>query len=437
MNCIILHQIYKYEFQDGKENEVIDTDNTDSKIIRVLIRDKETNEYLHKDITLYCHEKYIVESADKKREMQKEKKVNCKDFGIKEGEHVEIYPKEKQNDIYMEGYLGYRGKLMIEKEENGYYMINELPLEEYLYDVIPSEMPSNYPMEALKAQAVCARTYALHAIRSKRMKEFNADLDDSTAFQVYNQIEGNERTKKAVDDTRGIIMMEENNLADIQYYATSCGMGDYGVISLKNEKRVLSAEQKFHKFINKRFEEDLECNQPWYRWQYSVGVINEKEFISRIREQYRRNPNSFLSLPQGNELLLDKEFGAIKNIVVQSREKNGRVKELYMEGSNYAVVICDEYNIRYILSNGKSKVIRQDGTECENTYLLPSAFFELTLKVDKDNRVGYAINGGGYGHGRGMSQNAAKYMAEKNKNYKDIIGFFYPNIELKNIKECQ
>ena len=69
----------------------------------------------------------------------------------------------------------YRGEIEILKEAEGYVVINELPVEEYLYSVVPSEMPASYPMEALKAQAICARTYAYLHIMSPGYPKWNAN----------------------------------------------------------------------------------------------------------------------------------------------------------------------------------------------------------------------------------------------------------------------
>ena len=75
----------------------------------------------------------------------------------------------------------YEGSLHVEKREEGLILINTLPLETYLCYVVPSEMPSSYPIEALKAQAVCARCYAMLQMENSRCEEFGADLDDSVS----------------------------------------------------------------------------------------------------------------------------------------------------------------------------------------------------------------------------------------------------------------
>ncbi len=104
-------------------------------------------------------------------------------------------------------------------------MVNELLLEEYLYAVVPSEMPASYPLEALKAQAVCARTYAYARILHAGLPEYGAHVDDSTSYQVYNNILENAQTTKAVRETKGELLYYGEELADTYYYSTSCGYG--------------------------------------------------------------------------------------------------------------------------------------------------------------------------------------------------------------------
>lgn len=81
-----------------------------------------------------------------------------------------------------QGQANYRGRLELVRREDGIVVINELPLEEYLYGVVPGEMPASYPLEALKSQAICARTYAYERLQRAGLPEYGAHVDDSTAF---------------------------------------------------------------------------------------------------------------------------------------------------------------------------------------------------------------------------------------------------------------
>ena len=102
-------------------------------------------------------------------------------------------------------------------------MINELSVEDYLKAVVPSEMPSSYGMEALKAQAVCARTYAYKQMEDARLKEYGADVDDSVNFQVYRNLSPTEPTDQAVESTRGEILCQNGEPIEAYYFSTSSG----------------------------------------------------------------------------------------------------------------------------------------------------------------------------------------------------------------------
>ena len=118
-------------------------------------------------------------------------------------------------------------------------------------------------MEALKAQAVCARTYILKCSKSK-YKKYNAIADDSTSYQVYNRIGENNKTKKAAKATNGIVMTYENELINAYYFSTSCGYTtDYRIwgkekklylqgTNLTKNKTDIIEEKNFKKIITKK-----------------------------------------------------------------------------------------------------------------------------------------------------------------------------------------
>lgn len=83
------------------------------------------------------------------------------------------------------------GELFVYPEtKTGIWIVNEISMEEYLYGVVPGEMPESFEAEALKAQAVCARTYASRLVNEKKYEDFGADLDDTTDCQVYPSLAG-------------------------------------------------------------------------------------------------------------------------------------------------------------------------------------------------------------------------------------------------------
>jgi stage II sporulation protein D len=118
-------------------------------------------------------------------------------------------------------------------------------------------------------------------------------------------------------------------------------------------------------------------------------------------------------------------IGVVKDIKVGKREKSGILSEIILVGSKATIKVTSEYNIRCLLAPMYDQVIRQDGSSAANLTMLPSAFFI----VDKKGQT-VILQGGGYGHGVGMSQNGAKAMADSGLTYEDIIKHFYTGVEL-------
>ena len=147
------------------------------------------------------------------------------------GERIYIEPEALTGRVKLlsveraQGNPEYRGKMEIAKTKDGLVIVNELLLEEYLYSVVPSEMPASYPLEALKAQAVCARTYAYRHMMHSGIAGFGAHVDDSAGYQVYNNIAENAQTTKAVKETAGSLLYYGDELCGSYYYSTSCGFG--------------------------------------------------------------------------------------------------------------------------------------------------------------------------------------------------------------------
>lgn len=164
------------------------------------------------------------------------------------------------------------------KESDGLLLINELDVEDYLTRVVPSEMPSNYELEALKAQAVCARTYAYRQIKANAYSRYGAHVDDSTNYQVYNNTESSERTNLAVKETDGKIVYYNDTPAETYYFSTSCGYSTDGTIwgaskdevpylkgiGLTEKKKIpdLTDNDTFLKFIQGQGEQNYDSSFP-------------------------------------------------------------------------------------------------------------------------------------------------------------------------------
>lgn len=301
----------------------------------------------------------------------------------------------------------YLGKLEIVWQEEGFLVINELPLEDYLPSVLSSEMASSFPQEALKAQAISARTYALKRMEEKNETCFGADLDDSVSYQVYNNVGSNDKTVQAVRDTEGQVLLQGEGLADVFYYSTSCGATAQDCFQ----------EEEFDRFLKEGRETDLEREEVWYRWRTEVS---EEKIRQNLMEMGMDVPKK------------------ITGIAVLQRQENGRVQLIEISGKDRILQVSGEYEIRRALAPD-GEICLKDGSGSQPMQLLPSAWFLLEdmEKQADDIAVSEAaydkvwrILGGGFGHGNGLSQNGAKCMAQAGADCREILDFYYTGIQI-------
>lgn len=373
-----------------------------------------------------------------------------------------------------QGIPGYRGRMELLKTADGIALVNEVLLEEYLYSVVPSEMPSSYPEEALKAQAVCARTYAYgHMIRAA-YPEYGAHVDDSTSYQVYNNILEQESTTTAVKETYGqLLFTQEGGLAGTYYYSTSCGVGSDANVWKTQEAKTLNylkakavnaeavesemiketsadlqdaankqadlgeqlkEEEAFDAFIRSKNASDFEVSEGWYRWTYQVNKVDTERMLTLLQSRYEANEDLVLTLEEGEFVSLPiTELKTLTGLSIVKRGSGGIADELLIETGEHTYKVISEHNIRYVLNDGESKILRQDGSQVVSPSLLPSGFFILEPRMEKEIVSGYTLIGGGFGHGVGMSQNGARNMAGNGYTCEDILYYFYEDCTLQNI----
>ncbi|MBQ8559220.1 MAG: SpoIID/LytB domain-containing protein [Tyzzerella sp.] len=301
------------------------------------------------------------------------------------------------------GAPSYRGKLELFQTSEGIVIVNELLLEEYLYAVVPSEMPASYELEALKAQAVCARSYAYNQSRDYAYPEYQAHVDDSTSFQVYGNSAEQESTIRAVNETCGEKVWYCEQVATTYYYSTSCGKS----ASITAWGSGLNESNQYLQSIEICNEkgEAYEATLPWYRW---IATVPEQTMSDLI------------------ELNTKTEIGNLLALTITKTGDGGIVQEITAVGTTGKVIVETENKIRSALGGSGYTIEKQDGKIVNSSKLLPSAFFT----VEKQNG-NYVIRGGGYGHGIGMSQNGANEMAKQGKNYQQILTTFYTGVTVK------
>lgn len=426
---------------------------TSAKNIRVLLKTNGYKSVYHKKVTVTSSSAFTVAYGEKKKEYKAKAKVTIKtDSGwFKEG-NITITPKKPTGKLKVVslkrgcGQPSYRGSLELEKTKSGIVLINELGVEEYLYAVVPSEMPTSYPMEALKAQAVCARSFACRHMEDSAYPEYGAHVDDSTSFQVYNNSAEDKNSIEAVKTTAGQTATYKGKVAGLYYFSTSCGhttsdavwktgnakgtayfAGKY--VAEKQSETDLTKEENFRKFIKNSKYEAFDSSEPWFRWSVTYSAKELSNLInSRLAGLCESKPEHVLVKNKNGKFVQKKiaSVGALKSVKVAKRKDGGAAYELVVTGSKAAVKVRTENSIRTLLAKEGKTVRQKGGKTAEMGSLLPSSFFIIDKKNGK-----YVLSGGGFGHGIGMSQNAAKHMAEEGMSCGEILRFFYTGIELE------
>ena len=463
---------------DGKICAALLTEEIRAENIRVLLSTDGYQGYYHTSVELTGDTQLLLSGPDGEEKVEAGEKVTITPEMAKKG-RITVSSSGEEGKITLlslkraDGAPAYRGSIEIAAEEDGLLLVNELTLEEYLYAVIPSEMPVSYGLEPLKVQAVCARSYACRQLYANRYAEYGAHVDDSVSCQVYNNIAETQESILAVKDTYGKVITDGAEVITAYYFSTSCGSttgaqevwanhvpqsyltgqvqtkrpageaeeGEAAEEALQEDRlraEELKEEETFRAFLASE-EETYDSEFAWYRWSTVLTAQQLEESIDRYAAQrYRINPSSVLTLcKEGDEVRYEsvepEPIGTVQSMEVTERGIGGIVKELLVRGENTTLLIRTEYNIRLLLSPAQTRVIRKDGSAIENMSLLPSGFFvidEVSSGTDNSAPAAYQITGGGYGHGAGMSQNGVKAMADEGYTWEEIVSHYYSGTSL-------
>lgn len=268
----------------------------------------------------------------------------------------------------------------------------EIPLDEYLYGVVSSEMPVDFEKEALKAQAIVARTYTLYQIMNSKGKHGEADIcDDSNCCQAWiskedrlNRWDENlrqsnwDKITNAVDTTKGKIITYEGAPIDAFFHSNSGG-------KTESPKNVWGGG-------NLPYLQSVETSGEDGYSQYSSEVeLSKDDLINKLKEKYKEIQINF---NDGNP------------IQILEYTESGRVKTVKFGNVEIA------------------------GTEARTILGLKSTNFTFEIN---ENTVKFIVTG--YGHGVGMSQTGADSMAKSGNNAEDIIKHFYTNVQISYVNE--
>jgi SpoIID/LytB domain protein len=316
----------------------------------------------------------------------------------------------------------YRGVAEVRVNSGGTLAgINELPMEQYLYGVVPRELPPTVydELEAQKAQAIAARTYAMRGMGKRSSDGY--DLLPTTSDQVYGGYAAEDPlSTQAVDETNGLVATYNGQLIEALFFSTSGGATAnnedvYNSAPVSYLRGVLDSQrgnsgnvldslrnahgaQKLRGMRNGDFEGDW---SKYHRWSFEWTA----DEISDVISAYAGQP-----------------VGKVLAINVLERSSSGRVKliEYVTEAGTFTDT---KDHVRTSL-----KYITATGTQAS----LLSTLFVIEPVTEKRTGevVGFEAFGGGWGHGVGLCQTGAQGMAEKRATFDEIIRFYYQDVEL-------
>ena len=307
---------------------------------------------------------------------------------------------------------------------NDITLINYLYMDEYLYGVVPREMDKNWPIEALKAQAIVARNFA--TANMSKFSHYGFNLDPTTNSQVYGgyKWEG-PLSNQAVDETSGLTLKHESLIVNAFYHSNSGGYTE-------NSENVFSSPLPYIKGVYDPF--SLGAPNDSWALEYSKSFIE-----NRLKE-------------------LGYNIGSLKNFYVSEYTDQNRVYKAIFLGTNDHVILSKQdirkafgYNevkstlITVVPDNAMTitdgtgffekspstlSVLSGDGSTTSLSGEVVVSNGDQTYKMPS-TPTSYVINGKGWGHGLGMSQWGAKNMAEQGFVYEDILTFYYSGTHIE------
>ncbi|MEY8394315.1 SpoIID/LytB domain-containing protein [Lachnospiraceae bacterium 45-P1] len=434
-DILVGYQMQKFVVAGGEICAALTTEKPEIDNIRVLVMTTNFKSLFHSELTLSCDSMAVLEYGEGKEKKTQSVSagetitIRADDDRLKGGRMV-FKSANEGGMITVEsiergqGTPVYPGHMEITREEEGLLLLNEADLEEYLKRVVPSEMPQSYELEALKAQAICARTYAWRQIQGNAYSKYGAHVDDSTNYQVYNNTDTYDSTDSAVNETFGQMLAYGDAPAEVFYYSTSCGHGTDGSVwgadaSKTPYLRAMSIDDRGKTL-------DLSSNEAF------------GEFIKNMdMEAYDSDFSMFRWNVKTTSRILDEKIGGVGRITgltITERGQGGIARALKVVGTEGSKTFVGQSKIRSILGNTALTLNRKDGSTSTGWDTLPSGFIYIENEgADADQVTAFTIYGGGYGHGVGMSQNGAQGMAKAQKSCAEILRYFYSGCEIVDI----
>jgi len=322
-------------------------------------------------------------------------RLSVTDEGVKLGEKL-LAKGRIVIDGKEQGYIGvndrlFRGMVMVIPEGDGKYsLINVLDLETYLRGVIPSEMPKDWPEDALRAQTIASRTWTLFQIKTHAKNPYDVTKD------IFSQVYGgasveSETTDQAIDDTRGVILLYQKQLYE-SYYHSCCG---------GHTANVLTVWPKYEYIVpSLQGVKDPYCAMtPYSSWRIS---FTKAQIVSAFQKAF---PGA--------------DFSSLQEIVPLEVGPSGHASKvrLMMAKGNTE-----------ISADGLRKFLGVQSIQSHQMLTLRSTRFSVVREGDN-----FWLSGKGNGHGVGLCQWGTREMALKKKGVQEILAHYYPASKLWRI----
>ncbi len=278
----------------------------------------------------------------------------------------------------------YRGKVRLVRSSEGMTVVNDVSLDDYLTSVVGKEMYTTWPQEALKAQAVASRSYALFQKNRPKYKLF--DVLSTTASQVYGGLNGEaQSTQAAVQATLGQVVTYQGNVIEAVFHSASGG-------HTENSENVWMSAVPYLRGVP-----DFDQSAPVFQWNQTLTAAQLSQRLPGLGTILAISP-------------------------AQSSPTTGRLRMVKVQGDK------------------GSRVMK--AADVRSTLGLRSTLFSATPLFDlvagqpgktSSKPSGFQISGRGYGHGLGMSQWGAYGMAQQGKTYRDILTHYYQNTQVQTV----
>nr|MBN2276657.1 SpoIID/LytB domain-containing protein [candidate division Zixibacteria bacterium] len=309
-----------------------------------------------------------------------------------------VTPRDK-NGLLEYDRKSYRGMFKIMTRGVNLQIVNYVHMDDYLKGVVPPEIGNvgEDEYEAIKAQAVAARTYSMSHLAQYPDKPY--DMKSDVSDQVYNGVEvEKEIVSKAIDDTRGCVIKYRDKLINAYYHSTCGGNTD-------------DIDEVWDK-----------PSEPYLRAVADSGYCSWSKYYhwreSYTARQLQMRIEHYLSSDRGREI----HIGDITDMYVKGRTAGGRVAELTVQATDGSYTFGAD-RLRWVF-------LRSSNPEL----ILQSARFEIETKHDANGLLTRAdFIGGGYGHGVGMCQCGAIGMARQGKKFDQILKFYYTSVDITKI----